>query len=430
MIQNSKFKIQNFSLMISLFLGVLVLVYGHVAMAGPYTDSAHGNYSPSPGYGVNRTDTAGFGYAIGNCAHCHEQHASIGGDEPTPISGSASSFCIFADNFKTNPPPPHPYNQSDDFCFYCHCYTDATTLQMTPNFTNYDYSHTFGGYSSSTPASIFAAFNQTFYHNLDDIQAFAHANFSSFFESDSNPCVACHNPHLAKRNKENPGDPGYTAISKPTAHAELWGDSTGETMDDYAPSSYQAPYRDSSGCEPDGGTCSDLTGQAQKTPDYVTFCQDCHSYNMTGYGLSHTPIDWNMDKHGKAARTGAYLKLPYDANGTVSNYVLSCLDCHEPHGSPNIFLVRPEVNKGEVTVLTGIGADNKEWVDLCGKCHDGLLHGESPQHPHPGYIPPDLEGSCSSAACHGGGGTYKPCGDCHYHGNSSIPGYTWNEPLF
>ncbi|CAD7783697.1 MAG: hypothetical protein KCCBMMGE_02104 [Candidatus Methanoperedenaceae archaeon GB37] len=38
-------------------------------------------------------------------------------------------------------------------------------------------------------------------------------------------------------------------------------------MNDYAPSSYQAPYRYSSGCEPDGGSCNDLTIQAQKTPE-------------------------------------------------------------------------------------------------------------------------------------------------------------------
>jgi hypothetical protein len=419
MIQDSGFRIQDFSLIISLSFGLLI--YGHMAMAGPYTDSAHGNST----YGVNRTATAGFVYATGNCAHCHEQHASIGGSEPEPASGNASPFCLFADNFSGATSNPYN-NQSDDFCFYCHCYTDSVSLQ-TPSFTNYDYSHTFGGYTSSTPASIYAAFNQTFYHNLYDIQDFAKINFSSFFKSDSNPCVACHNPHLAKRNKEYPGAPGYTAISKPTAHAELWGDSAGETMNDYAPSFYQAPYRYSGGCEPDGGTCSDLTGQAQKTPDYVTFCQDCHSYNMTGYGLSHTPINWNMDKHGKTARTGTNIKLPYDVNGTVSNYVLSCLDCHEPHGALNIFLIRPEVNNGEVTVLTGTGEGpcgggriNKEWVYLCERCHEGLR--ADGNHPHPTHL--------GCLTCHPHGADYRLCTDCHYHGSNSIDGNPYGEPLF
>ena len=369
--------------MISLFF--VLLIYGHAAMAGPYTDSAHGNSS----YGVNRTDTAGFGYARGNCAHCHEQHASIGGSEPEPVGG-AQAFCVFYKNFNTSK-TLGPYSQSDDFCFYCHCYTDAASLQTLPSFTNYDYSHTFGGYNNSTPASIYAAFNQDSYHNLHDIWDFAEINFSSFFKSGSNPCVACHNPHLAKRNKENPGDPGYTAISKPTTHAELWGDSTGETMNDYAPSSYQAPYRYSGGCEPDGGTCSNLIAQAQKTPDYVTFCQDCHSYNMIGYGLSYTPINWNMDKHGKAARTGTNIKLPYDANGTVSNYVLSCLDCHEPHGSYSYrYLIRKELNGG----TTAFTEDTRSaWDSLCIRCHQ----------PHDnGHYPGQL------------------CSECHYHDSGNF----------
>ncbi|MBW1966865.1 MAG: hypothetical protein JRI48_05665 [Deltaproteobacteria bacterium] len=381
MIQGSRFKVQSLSIMISLFFGLLV--YGHVAMAGPYLDSAHGNTI----YGVLRTSLSAVpnDYAKGNCAHCHEQHASIGGSEPEPVGG-AQAFCIFYKNFSGI--TANPYNQSDDFCFYCHCYTDVTSLQ-TPNFTNYDYSHTFGGYTSSTPASLYAAFNQTSYHNLYDIQDFAKINFSSFFKSDSNPCVACHNPHLAKRNKENPGDPGYTAISKPTAHAELWGDSTGETMNDYAPSSYQAPYRYSGGCEPDGGACSNLIAQAQKTPDYVTFCQDCHSYNMSTYGLLHTPINWNIDKHGNAARTRNFrsgqpiIKPPYDVN-TTANYVLSCLDCHEPHGSYSYkYLIRKEVD-GNATDVTADTHD--DWKTLCLCCH---------YREHSG----------------------KSCSECHYHGS-------------
>ncbi|MCK4788826.1 MAG: hypothetical protein KAV87_34105 [Desulfobacteraceae bacterium] len=382
MIQNSKFKIQKISIMILLFFGSMI--YGHAAMAGPYLDSAHGN----TGYGVLRTSlsTAPDDYAKGNCAHCHDQHASIGGVEPEPDSGNASPFCLFADNFSGA--ISNPYNQSDDFCFYCHCYVDEISLQE-PSFTNYDYSHTFGGYNSSTPASIYAAFNQTSYHNLYDIQDFSETNFPSFFKSGSNPCAACHNPHLAKRNKENPGDPVYTAISKPTAHAELWGDSTGETMNDYAPSKYQAPYRHSSGCEPDGGTCSNLIAQAQKTPDYVTFCQDCHSYNMTGYGLSHTPINWNADKHGNMPRIldsrggQPIIRPPYDVNATA-NYVLSCLDCHEPHGSYSYkYLIRKEVN-GDITNVTADTRD--DWKTLCLRCH---------YRDH----------------------TAKSCSHCHYHGS-------------
>ncbi|AMM40354.1 cytochrome C family protein [Candidatus Desulfofervidus auxilii] len=350
-----------------------------VAYAGSYTSSAHGNSS----YGVNRSSISG--YSTGNCAHCHEQHAMIGGTEPKPASGSASPFCLFADNFsgKTS----NPYNQSDNFCFYCHCYTDATSLQ-TPNFTNYNYSRTFGGYTTSSIYSIYKAFNQNSYHNLYDIWDFAKTNFSSFFKEDSNPCSVCHNVHLAKRNKENPDDPTYSAISKPSDHFNLWTN----TMNDYAPNKYQAPYRYSSGCEPDGGSCNDLTIQAQKTPDYVTFCQDCHVYNMSSYGLSHTPINWNTDKHGNAIRSRnermgqPIIKPPYDVTA-VFNYVLSCLDCHEPHGSYSYkYLIRKEVN-GNITNVTADTHD--DWKTLCLRCH---------YREH----------------------TNKSCLECHYHGSGKF----------
>ena len=82
-------------------------IYPDMLESGAYLNSAHGNKV----YGVNRIATANFGYSRGNCAHCHEQHASINGSEPNPVSGSPSSYLLFADNFT---------NQSDNFCFYCH----------------------------------------------------------------------------------------------------------------------------------------------------------------------------------------------------------------------------------------------------------------------------------------------------------------------
>jgi len=46
--------------------------------ANEYTNSTYGNTTS----GVDRTSTNQ--YAASNCAHCHEQHASIGGAEPAP----------------------------------------------------------------------------------------------------------------------------------------------------------------------------------------------------------------------------------------------------------------------------------------------------------------------------------------------------------
>jgi len=63
-----------------------------------YTEGAHADY-------VNRSDISG--YAVGNCVHCHEQKASIGGAEPAP-TGGPDKFLLFA--------PNNPTSQTANFC--------------------------------------------------------------------------------------------------------------------------------------------------------------------------------------------------------------------------------------------------------------------------------------------------------------------------
>jgi hypothetical protein len=127
--------------------------------AGDYLMSAHGSDSA----GVKRDPglvPALADYSQGNCAHCHEQHASIGGGEPPPNSPAGpSGFCLFADNFDTvaTSGPYLPYLQDDNMCFYCHT-TSLSTYQDTA-FDNYDYSRTFGGATFGVEG-IMQAFNQ------------------------------------------------------------------------------------------------------------------------------------------------------------------------------------------------------------------------------------------------------------------------------
>ena len=386
-----------------LFLSIfLILVFISSGITGSYKESAHGNSTD----GVNRSSMSG--YSQGNCAHCHEMHASVEGSEPNPAGGAPSKFALFADNFNTAK-TTGPYEQSDNFCFYCH---GPSSLQVN-GITNYDYSQTFGGAPENENATtIMDAFNQASYHNLYDIWDFANDTFS-FFASDSNPCVACHNPHIAKRNKANPGDPTFTAISLPSDHGNLWGDDANETMNYYAAGyTYQAPYYNStSSYEPAGDTIYD----GSNMPDYVTFCQDCHSKDMSSYDLSHTPIDWETgDKHGKISADGSIeIKDPY-SNSSMGDYVLSCTDCHEPHGSPNIYLIRREVNNGTLGDTVSAGSDFG-W--LCRQCHkddwEYVHHLSSSDAPYTGKSDNGCYSQCSK--CHFSGGV-ENCMNCHFHG--------------
>jgi hypothetical protein len=211
-------------------------------------------------------------------------------------------------------------------------------------------------------------------------------------------------------------------------------------MNDYT-TGYQAPYRYNSTItyEPDGSS----TQNGSNLTDFVTFCTDCHNNSNT---ISSTPLgrnlntfSWNTEKHGGGTADDGCpeIRSPYQT-AQCGNYVLSCTDCHEPHGSPNIFLIRKLVNGAEVTVDSGTGQgpegkNNTEWIFLCRRCHDGLLENDTPDtHTHPDFVPPDVSG-CSTDACHMGDEItplYRPCGECHFHGNDTIDGTGYGEPLF
>ncbi len=343
------------------FLSILtILIFISSGITGSYKESAHGNSN----YGVYRLS----GYSKGNCAHCHEMHTGNG------------SFALFANNFNTVPTGAvHEYSENDDICFYCH---------SAGGITNYDYSKTFGGAPINPNATnIMDAFNQDSYHNLYDIWFFANSTFS-FFTPDSNPCVACHNPHIAQRSCGLGGngtsfDPTQSAISRPKYHGNLWGDDDTERMNKY---NYQPPYcYNKIGFEPD---CTNDTAstQASKTPDYVTFCTNCHDMSnqiySTTLGRDLKYINWNTEIHGKGNGSATSLRSPYTVGQT---YVLSCMDCHEPHGSSNSYLLRSEVNgKGDISI-----SGNRFYNFCYGSCHNEYHRG------------PDSK-----------------CGNCHYHGNN------------
>ena len=388
---------------------VFVLMLISKAIAGPYTSSIHGNST----YGVYRSSLNST-YARGNCAHCHEMHTT-----PNP-------FALFANNFN-NATLTGPYTQSDDFCFYCH----GSPSEQVGGILNYDYSKNFGGATNSTATTILDLFNQASYHDLYDIWNFAQNAFPSFFTALSNPCVACHNPHLVHRSCGKPGgafDPTQSAISRPTSHDTLWGDNSTERMDYYAGALiYQPPmYYNSTNYEPDGASAVQAT-QAAKTPDYVSFCTDCHNPYNTIYshelGRNLRIVDWANEKHGRGAADGTINVHPPFSNASIGQYVLSCLDCHEPHGSPNLYLIRTEVNGKPLggTIDTSNGALG--W--LCRQCHlddaaafGGAVNSWEYIH-HYSADAPYIRKGCST--CHY---SYPiNCLDCHYHNSNATDSY-------
>lgn len=385
-----------------------------------YSTSAHGN----PDYGVFRSEIS-TRYVQGNCGHCHEQHASIDSDSTCAKAKADPSLLIgvaLKNNARFN-----PYESQDNVCFLCH---SATASLQYNGIENDYYSVTFGA-ASPTSTGILQAFNQASYHNLYDIKKYITGQTGAIlqfppYKLTANPCAACHNIHIAKANKRYPSDPTYAAISKPSEHEQLWGDdSPRERMNATV---YQQPYDVNNNYEPDGGGSS-RTIQALKTPDYNTFCTECH--NSTSQIPSTTLnrdlycFDWNTDKHGAGGAGNVVLKSPYS---WYNSYTLSCTDCHEPHGSSNAFLIRNYVNgiadknndpnypAGPVVLPPG----DKDTRQLCCRCHSTSLR---PQH-H--YVRSDLDEyynrrfTCRS--CHINDrppdSALVDCTNCHYHGHT------------
>ena len=413
------------------FLVSAVFLYTGPADAGSYLNSAHGDST----YGAKRSAT-GFptDYPTGLCAHCHEQHASIGGSEPAPAGGPDKYLLFNTSNV----------SQTVNVCFNCH--TDTGSYQAGGSLLNRCYSFRAGGWTLDTLDDILEAFSFTSpgaSHHLDDISTFIDGRWG--YTSDSNPCAACHNPHSAQGDPPNAPNSAKSIstrgwpVSRPSLHSRdndawgLWGDDLGERMSDYVGGLlYQAPYRYGSTTtfEPDGSTTQD----GSNLTDFVSFCTDCHNATNTIYsttlGGTLELIDWvttggesGGDKHGKNYATGGIDIKPPFLPTNYRQYVLSCTDCHEPHGSPNDYLIRREVNG---SVLAGtVGSGTKDFGYLCRQCHVDdtnysgrpnfweYVHHISPDHP---YTP----NRCRS--CHGSGGNPPPpirCSICHYHGSSA-----------
>jgi hypothetical protein len=396
-----------------IFAGAAVLVWvlscANIAVAFDFHgESAHGNDS----YGVNRSGTecpTGTPCPQGDCTHCHDTFDD--------------AFCGVNDLMLFN---------KQYFCVQCHQSTaDSYQVDMPPQGL---YSRKFGGdLSINCPSSVKSAFmfiaqagngqpisncnsNKGSAHYLADIADFLQNKWGFGPTSDIiDPCEGCHNPHRAQRHNYPVGTAGTSPISLPSTHGGDWdvfGAETTQRMDSYAsPLTYQAPARGGGGYEPEGNSTDD----GSNMPDYVTFCTQCHNSTTTIYseqlGRDLHQFDWATEKHGLAAASDGSgytdLRSPYQDTG-CGTYVLSCTDCHEPHGSPNPFLTRPAVNTFTPSIPGGRG----EWTDLCEACHDYRGHDET--GPHWKIV---QQGYCT--VCHIVPSMVNaPCTNCHYHGGS------------
>jgi len=278
---------------------------------------------------------------------------------------------------------------------------------------NRDYGSTFGGGTpNSTSIKDAFAFGKPVgtwddgsSHRLKYLRNWPNGKaWAPWVTADTNACVICHDPHHAQKNTGV--DPHLlggvmTAVRRITdggnSTSNQWGDEPlvtsglAEMMSDHT-AKYQAPFRADSGYEPKADS---IIQNGSNLPNVVTFCLDCHlrevpetktdAPNRQHPQLNLIAIDWGPsgDQMGEAhspghgnGDVGGALKAPYTADGNGNgDYVLSCSDCHEPHGSPNEYLLRTCVNgKDDCTVPA-----NGQWYNFCTACHVVYTNDSNPR---------------------------------------------------
>ncbi|PKN50342.1 MAG: hypothetical protein CVU58_01310 [Deltaproteobacteria bacterium HGW-Deltaproteobacteria-16] len=141
-----------------------VFYFSHLAVAGDYRNSSHG--SAASGVDRSNIDTKYSVFSKGNCAHCHEQHASLAGIEPNPVAGAASPYAVFANE--------------ENLCFECH---DLGGPASTDIKSQYQKTNKHPKLSDLATEGIHRPWENT---SADFTGTYRHAE-----------CTDCHNPHAA-----------------------------------------------------------------------------------------------------------------------------------------------------------------------------------------------------------------------------------------
>jgi len=301
----------------------------------PYTSSAHGNSTTGVSGRIS-------GYGTGNCAHCHEQHASVGGTATSP-----DEYLLFQD---------YQNGTYNAFCTTeCHDGTagrgDNIALQYTKTYTHPDTGIHTPGESTQSAFGVRHGY-----------------------------CIDCHNPHVAKKIDRTVG----SNLVSDGPLLNVSGVTVGAT----------GAWTDPSHTFISAGT--GITYEYQ-------LCFKCHSTwpsplppsgrnapkEFNPANASFHPVELNLGdgSSGSSALDADQMLAPWkvgtltDTQGTKTMY---CSDCHGsetssdpagPHGSTNPKILKgrwPDNSSGVLWTLADADATKANSFDtecLCLNCH-------------------------------------------------------------
>jgi predicted CXXCH cytochrome family protein len=140
-----------------------------------------------------------------------------------------------------------------------------------------------------------------------------------------------------------------------------------------------APFGACKQCHPVEAAQMTATG-GHGTPSVA--CRACHKARRFGrVGRRHRRIPSCLKHHGESAHPATLLHQPHPRGKTAD-----CLACHDPHGSPNLRLIRPELRAAgnatvAVTFTSEAGQQPGSFADpthpgtgICEVCHTATSH--------------------------------------------------------
>lgn len=157
-------------------------------------------------------------------------------------------------------------------------------------------------------------------------------------------------------------------------------------------------------------------------------CTDCHDANsrhISGSLGSYTRLRLSNDNslcascHNNAALVRpAFYNM--STHVTPSGRALACLECHDPHGTTNLAMIRSQINGSNIVFLD----ENEGLIDpvtnrgLCQVCHTQTNH-------YRAGVPEAGHFTAGCLGCHphnGKGGAFRPVGGCNAcHGYPPAP---------
>jgi len=336
------------------------------AAAGTYTSSAHGSSTT----GVNRTSlnnaTTGEDYSIGNCAHCHEQHASVEGAEPAPDTGPANYLGMAKESGGTG--------AEQSLCLHCHGLG--------------------GNGAGGAPDNIFTDISKTGGRHNMAVSDSAHRANETQSQINSNrhvECTDCHNPHAAGKTMHTKGIATGNEIAAttplhkatgvvPSFSGSNWTAPTSYSAIQTATKEYQVCFKCHSGAVGNPATWSGTSGSTAWTDVGLEFSPKNKSFHPIVAGLA-------SGGSGSSALTAGQLSAPWNTN--VGTQTMFCSDCHAsdsavagPHGSgykwmltgtnkawPFTSAASNGANSGTYRLITSFGSAAGTDSCFCWNCH-------------------------------------------------------------